>query len=253
MVTDRKQREKKLHQRLAHEYDERREGTKTGRYYSKEWLRYMIKKAKVSEGSTVLDIGCGTGILYEVLREEGLDCKYIGADLSPEMISVGKKRYPSIDLRIMDSEKLDFPDKSVDFIFMKAVLHHLPNPVKALSEMKRVAKKTVIVSEPLNNILTELPRYLLKKLTNHFDEDHTHFSSKEMKNMLAKTHIKNAKVYYFGYLAYPWGFTDILPGTKFLPLFILKGLFKLDLLLEYVPLLSRLSWQIIVVCDFRKE
>lgn len=248
-MTDRKERERELHKILAHEYDEKREGSKNGRYYSKEWLRWMVKRINIPKHASILDIGCGTGILYEILKEEKLECKYVGIDLSESMIEVGKKRYPGIDLQVMDSENLDFKDKSFDIVFMRSVLHHLPHPVKAIQEMSRVSRGVVLISEPSKNILTEFPRYLAKKFTSHFDPEHTHYSKKELKTLLQQGNITDFKLYHFGYLAYPWGFTDILPFANLLPLFILKILFKLDLLIAKIPLLNHFSWHITAVCN----
>src|SRR3989344_6612166 len=96
---DRKIREHDLHIKLAHEYDEKREGTRNGRYYSKEWLRFMLQQIDLSKTKSILDIGCGTGILYEVLKEEGYQGAYLGTDLSEDMLEVGRKRYNGIELR----------------------------------------------------------------------------------------------------------------------------------------------------------
>lgn len=248
-MTDRKNREINLHSKLAQGYEQRREGTLNGRYYSKEWLRTILNQIELSEVGSILDIGCGTGILYEVLQEEGYTGSYIGTDLSPEMLEVGSKRYNEIDLRVMDCERLDFSDKSFEVVFMRSVLHHSPNPVQAIREMKRVAKKTILIAEPLRNLLTEFPRYLSKKLTNHFDEDHTHYSTAHLQKILKEGGIEKCHLKHFGYFAYPFGFTDILPCTKYLPISILRGLFKLDEAISNVPLLRNFSWHIMAVCN----
>ena len=251
-MKDRKQREVELHAKLAHEYDKKREGTKNGNYYSKEWLRTMLRKIKIKDGDTILDIGCGTGIFYEILKEEGLDCKYTGIDLSLDMINIGKKRYSGIDLRVMDCEHLEFPDHNFDVVFMRSVLHHIPDQTAAIKEMERVGKGLIIVSEPSRNVLTEIPRWMSKKFTQHFDKDHTHFSKKQIKTMLRTGGLGSAKFHHFGYLAYPFGFTDIVPGAKYMPMFLLKVLFKLDILISYVPLINYFSWHLIIVSDKKK-
>ena len=248
---DRKTREHDLHIKLAHEYDEKREGTRNGRYYSKEWLRAIINQIDLSKVKSILDIGCGTGILYEVLKEEHYIGTYVGTDLSPDMLEVGRKRYNGIDLRVMDCENMEFPSRSFDVVFMRSVLHHVPHPANAVKEMKRVARKTIIIAEPARNIIPSLPRYLSKKLTSHFDEDHTHYSVSQLQKILKKGGIEKCRLVHFGYLAYPFGFTDILPGTKYVPLIALKGLFKLDLLFSRIPLLRYFSWHLTAICKAR--
>lgn len=252
-MNDRKIREQELHSKIAEDYEERREGTRNGRYYSKEWLRTILKQIELSKARSILDIGCGTGILYEVLQEEGYTGSYVGTDLSPEMLEVGRKSHNGIELRVMDCERLDFDDKSFEIVFMRSVLHHTPDPVEAIKEMKRVAKKTILIAEPLRNIFTELPRYLSKKLTDHFDEDHTHYSITQLQKLLKDGGIEKCHFKNFGYFAYPFGFTDILPCARYLPISILRRLFFLDEAISNVPILRNISWHIIVVCDIKQS
>lgn len=246
---DRKSREKELHSRLTQEYEHRQEGTKNGRYYSKEWLRHMIHLSQQAENARILDVGCGTGILYEVINEENMTCVYTGIDLSEEMLAIGRKRYMGIDLQVMDCENLLFQNNSFDLIFMRGVLHHLPDSINAIREMERVCKKDgfILISEPAKNFMTKIPRILSKRLTTHFDEEHTDFSLHDLKLMLSQVNINNVEFNHFGYLAYPWGFPDLIPGAKCLPLSILKALLKIDLILAKLPLINRISWHIIVM------
>jgi ubiquinone/menaquinone biosynthesis C-methylase UbiE len=133
-MKSRKDRERELHKKLALEYDAKREGTRNGRFYSKSWLKYMLKflpKRKLS----ILEVGCGTGLLYEVIQEGKFKHRYTGTDFSPDMVKVGKTRYRGINIKVDDAEKMSFKDNSFDVVIMKAVLHHIPRPEKAVSEM----------------------------------------------------------------------------------------------------------------------
>ncbi len=249
IMKNRKTREKELHASLAHEYDEHREGTRTGRYYSKEWLRAILRQIDISGVQSILDIGCGTGILYEVLQEEGFTGAYVGTDISHEMLEVGRKRYPGINVQVMDCEKLAFADRTFDVVFMRSVLHHVSKPINAIKEMCRVSKKHILISEPLRNALTKVPRYLSKTFTNHFDKDHTHYSAGQMRDLLCRGGITDYRFVHFGYFAYPFAFTDIVPGAKYLPLFLLKGMFHLDLVLSKIPFVKKWSWHLVAVCS----
>lgn len=253
MMPDRKAREEELHRRLASHYDKDREGTANGRYYSKAWLRHLIQHVDPRRVESLLDIGCGTGILYEVLREEGFQGRYIGTDLSEDMLDIGRKRHPGIDLRRMDAERLDFPDRSFEVTLMRSLLHHVPHPVEAIREMERVTRQTVVLSEPHRNILTEVPRSLAKRFTDHFDEDHTHFTRHQFEMFVRTAGITRFRIYPFGYLAYPWAFTDLIPFARYLPLPFLKVLFKTDEILSVVPLMGEFSWHLVCVCLPRSE
>jgi len=74
------------------------------------------------------------------------------------------KEIARIDKRVsyvkQNMEKLTFPDKSFDLVFIKEAIHHVPRPILAFYELLRVAKKAVIFIEPqeslLGNILDRL-------------------------------------------------------------------------------------------------
>jgi ubiquinone/menaquinone biosynthesis C-methylase UbiE len=51
-------------------------------------------------------------------------------------------------LKIIDAERLDLPDGSYDMTIMWEVLHHLADPLQAVRELARVARKYVVVFEP---------------------------------------------------------------------------------------------------------
>jgi SAM-dependent methyltransferase len=46
--------------------------------------------------ASILDVGCGVGDLYTLLRRRGLKCDYTGFDLSVEMVRICRKRFPRI-------------------------------------------------------------------------------------------------------------------------------------------------------------
>ena len=59
-------------------------------------------------GRSILDIGCGTGDLYGHLRDRGIDCDYLGVDLSDEMVSRASSKYPTGRFEVADV--LTWPD-----------------------------------------------------------------------------------------------------------------------------------------------
>lgn len=98
---------------------------------------------------TVLDLGCGPGVLLSLLADLNPDIEFVGVDLSESMLaraeSQNKKRpRPNLRFRHGDMTRLiDIPDKSVDAVVSSVALHHLPDfPSldRCLAEAKRVLR-----------------------------------------------------------------------------------------------------------------
>jgi ubiquinone/menaquinone biosynthesis C-methylase UbiE len=88
---------------------------------------------------TVLDIGCGTGALLQLIQEKRTDVRLFGVDLSEQMIQVAKAKLgEKADLRVSDSEKIPFPNEAFDLVMCTFSFHHYPNPGAVLLEVRRV-------------------------------------------------------------------------------------------------------------------
>jgi ArsR family transcriptional regulator len=90
---------------------------------------------------TVGDLGCGTGQVAAALAP--FVARVIAVDGSAAMLQAAKKRLHGIDnveLRRGDLEALPIDDSRVDAAMMMLVLHHLPEPGRALAEVARVVK-----------------------------------------------------------------------------------------------------------------
>ena len=104
-----------------------------------KWRRRLLKDA---HGKT-LEIGIGTG---KSLSDYPKGVLITGIDSSENMLKYARKRangYNNIEeLLIMDAENLMFPDNTFDTVVSSCVFCSINNPVKALSEIKRVCKIT---------------------------------------------------------------------------------------------------------------
>ncbi|HPN81599.1 MAG TPA: class I SAM-dependent methyltransferase [bacterium] len=246
---NRKEREKNLHDQLADNYESIREKQANGRYYSLEWIRYLLGLLPNKPYVRILDLGCGTAIAYEIVRNKFPQTEYIGVDLSERMIDAGKRKYPGVDLRVMDCENLEFSDGSFDVIIARSILHHVPNPERSLREIKRVlvGDGVVVISEPHRNVFTFLPREILKMITGKFDKEHTNFTTSKIRSLFVTSGMRLDGIHYFGYLAYPFAFPDIIKVFKYFPFKLFKFLFRWDLFLSKIPVLNRAAWHIIIV------
>ena len=93
----------------------------------------------------VLDIGTGSGVFAEAFAKRGL--QVFGIDANPEMLAEARKYVPNGEFREAEAEKLPFPDRTFDLVFMGVLLHESETPLKVLSEARRVAKKRIGILE----------------------------------------------------------------------------------------------------------
>jgi ubiquinone/menaquinone biosynthesis C-methylase UbiE len=87
------------------------------------------------------DLGCGTGQLAAVFAP--FVRRVIAVDASAQMLQAAKKRlqaFEGVELRRGDLEALPIDDARLDAATMMLVLHHVPEPDKALAEAERVLK-----------------------------------------------------------------------------------------------------------------
>ena len=91
-------------------------------------------------GGPVADVGCGTGVVTGMMRDAGVDA--FGIDLSPELISLARKRRPDIDFRVGSMLALDLADESLGGLLAWYSTIHVTDvdlPV-AFAEFHRVLK-----------------------------------------------------------------------------------------------------------------
>ena len=93
----------------------------------------------------VLDVGTGTAVFAEAFANLGLDVT--GIDLNPEMTEWARRHVPAARFEVGAAERLPFPDRSFDLVFLGHVLHESDEPGQALGEAKRVARQRIVVLE----------------------------------------------------------------------------------------------------------
>jgi SAM-dependent methyltransferase len=120
----------------------------------REWLMavtapvndWLAQRADAKPGQTVLEIAAGTGDLGLRLAERvGETGRVISTDFAPEMVEVARRNgagrgLANVDYRVLDAERMDLADDSVDCVVCRWGLMLMADPQRALSEARRVLR-----------------------------------------------------------------------------------------------------------------
>lgn len=125
--------------------------------------------APIKNGQSVLDVGCGTGILVKIAKQALPASPVFGIDPDAEALGIAEKRLAkaglAAELKQGYAEALPYSDNTFDFCVSTLVFHHLPNEIKkkAFSEMYRVLKPGgKIVITDFGPSQSKLLRFFLK-------------------------------------------------------------------------------------------
>lgn len=122
--------------------------------YQVNYFARILAEAKdefdFSEYKTILDVGCGTGALCQVLARQGL--QVTGIDAAAKMINIasGNLANEPVALHIADAlSRMPFDNKSFDLVISSYVLHGMPEVHRKIlyKEMSRIAKHRVIIHD----------------------------------------------------------------------------------------------------------
>jgi 2-polyprenyl-3-methyl-5-hydroxy-6-metoxy-1,4-benzoquinol methylase len=104
-----------------------------------------------ADPQSVLDVGCGEGVLTHRWAERLGDRPVLGIDLPDPKLEAewGMRRRANLDFRAMPVDELSsFPAGSFDLAAAIEVLEHVPDPERTLAEMARVAARHLLISVP---------------------------------------------------------------------------------------------------------
>jgi demethylmenaquinone methyltransferase/2-methoxy-6-polyprenyl-1,4-benzoquinol methylase len=100
----------------------------------------ILDNAGVKPGADVLDVACGTGVLFPdyLARNVG---SLTAVDISPEMVRIARSKYPEDKVAVCcgDVEELDF-DKQFDCIVIYNAFPHFPEPGRVLERLSHLLK-----------------------------------------------------------------------------------------------------------------
>lgn len=94
---------------------------------------------------SVLDVGTGTAVFAEAFAAIGL--AVAGIDTNRTLLDVAERIVPQARFKQAGAEALPYADGAFDLVFLGHVLHEVDDPLRALSEARRVSRARVVVLE----------------------------------------------------------------------------------------------------------
>lgn len=103
-----------------------------------------------ADPQSLLDVGCGEGVLVHRWAQSLPGRRVVGIDLQEESIQAGwsQRQAPNLEYRTMPAEDLPFAADEFDLATAIEVLEHVPDPEHTLAEMARCAERHLLVSVP---------------------------------------------------------------------------------------------------------
>ena len=105
---------------------------------------------RIADPRSVLDVGCGEGVLTEEWAERLGAGRVVGVDLDDPKLQAEwqLRRRPNLEFVTADATALAFTDDEFDLAAAIELLEHVPDPEATLAEMARVAERHLLVSVP---------------------------------------------------------------------------------------------------------
>jgi len=198
-----------------------------GRKTKKSW-KYRLKrrtyeiiqaihKHHQSKIDIILDIGTAEGAMLSSIKKEFPQAKCFGLEYSQELININQDK--NIKIIQGNAQKLPFKSNSFNIVVATAVIEHLSQPLKMVSESYRVLKKNgiLIVTTP-DPFFDKIAGLISREESHHLER----FNLRKLKNYFRKTNFQILETEKF--MISPIGFPSELKIEKLLKTFKLNFL-----------------------------
>jgi ubiquinone/menaquinone biosynthesis C-methylase UbiE len=108
--------------------------------------QWMLRELSLRAGDTVLELGAGVGDTgFDAAEIAGEQGRLISTDFSPAMVAAARRRgaerrADNVEYRVMDAERIELDDDSIDAVLCRFAYMLMPEPEKALAETRRVLR-----------------------------------------------------------------------------------------------------------------
>lgn len=142
-----------MSERQGQNWDEGDTARRIDRYWLEseaEWRQMLGEniRAEFGEAEPMLDVGCGSGLIYGQMRREGVvtSDSYVGGDTSEKMLAIARERFPDAYFAPLDIFDMPYADRSQENVICIQVLQHLPHYREALGELLRITRRKLYIS-----------------------------------------------------------------------------------------------------------
>lgn len=104
-------------------------------------INFALKLLKDISFDNCLEVGSASGYMISRIAKKYPKVKFDAIDAYDEAIKFAKSKYPQINFKKAEAEKLPFKNNQFDLILCYETIEHVRGPKKALQEMKRVLKQ----------------------------------------------------------------------------------------------------------------
>ena len=177
--------------------------------------RLICREARKLSSQSILDVGCGNGILLSVLQKEFPHARLSGADISSIAVSRAQSKWRNIPFHVLDIQK-EYLDQQYDLITLAEVIEHVEEPLASMVNLRRMCSGHLILTTPTGPRLpTDLAFYHLR-----------HFTPEELKQLAEDAGFEVVALYCWGWpfqmlfrklinLVPSWSHNQFVSGGKY--------------------------------------
>jgi ubiquinone/menaquinone biosynthesis C-methylase UbiE len=135
---------------LGNTYDKYNSRNPLARLLMSSFERNLADLFDSTSPESLLDIGCGEGVLTQRWARQLAPGRVVGLDLEDPLLAAewAQRSEPNLEYVVHKAEDLPFEDGEFDLVTAIEVLEHVPDPEHTFAEMARCAARHVLVSVP---------------------------------------------------------------------------------------------------------
>jgi ubiquinone/menaquinone biosynthesis C-methylase UbiE len=187
-------------------------------YDAMDFLAVNTAFAKTASGlcllerAKVLDAGTGTARIPIILSQMHPQWQIWGIDLAENMLKLGSQNVKAarlqerINLKLVDAKQLPYSDGQFEMVISNSLIHHLPNPLPFLLELKRVLQPQGAIcirdlirpadAATIDRLVKEIGTEYSDRQQDLFrDSLHAAFTIDEVEQLIAQAEIPGVKIY----------------------------------------------------------